>query len=160
MDKIGKRQKLFENVRTLPDASECLPTHPNGSEWIRMGPNTSQNPRKLRKTYENCENFVKNCKTFRDRRIFFVNRFLPLPLRKRLKTVEKIGKCQKHFGNVRTLPDASERLPTHPNGSEWIQTGPNTSQNQRKLRKTCENRETFANNSKKITIVACALSLF
>ena len=48
--------KKFENVRTLPNASECVRMHPNGSEWIRMGPNT---PESLEKTYENFEKLRK-----------------------------------------------------------------------------------------------------
>ena len=53
---------------------------------------------------------------------------------------------------VQTLPNASERFRTHPDASEWIRTGPNRSERVRKRRKTCENVQNFAKNSRKFSV--------
>jgi len=65
LGKIKKRTIFFENVQTLPNASECIRMRPSGSEWIRMGPSTSGNLKKLAKTSKKLakktlKNFVEN----------------------------------------------------------------------------------------------------
>ena len=65
--KSKKKLKIFENVQTLPIASESSdrmhPTAsgiPNGSEWIRMGQNTSDILERLAKTSKNLAKTRKN----------------------------------------------------------------------------------------------------
>ena len=67
--KNQKKSKIFENVQTLPIASECIRMHPNGSEWIRKPRKARENLKKLAKTLKNfaktSKNFAKNfTKTF------------------------------------------------------------------------------------------------
>ena len=58
--KNPKNLNLFRNRQTLPIASECVRMHPNGSEWIPMGPNTSESLEKLAKTSKNLAKTSKN----------------------------------------------------------------------------------------------------
>ena len=59
--KNPKNLKIFENVQTLPIASECIRMHPNGSEWIRKPRKARENLKKLAKTLKN---FAKTSKNF------------------------------------------------------------------------------------------------
>ena len=58
--KIPQISIFFENVQTLPIASECVRMHPNGSGWIRMGPNTSENFENLAKTLKKSKKTPKH----------------------------------------------------------------------------------------------------
>ena len=55
-----KKSEIFENVQTLPNASQCFLLHPSGSEQIRMGPNMSENFEKLAKTSKKFAKTSKN----------------------------------------------------------------------------------------------------
>ena len=44
-----KKTKKSEHVRTLPNASGCIPTHPNRSVWVRMDPNALRTLEKQQK---------------------------------------------------------------------------------------------------------------
>ena len=69
--KMQKITKFFENVQTLPNASECVRMHPNGSGRIQMGPSTSEN---FENTAKTLKNLAKTSKIFAK-----LGKFLPSP---------------------------------------------------------------------------------
>ena len=68
---------------------------------------------------------------------------------KNTKNAEKLIFSTKFSEIFRTCPNASERIQMHPNVSECIRAHPNRSEQVRKARKTFENVEQFAKNSRK-----------
>ena len=57
---VRKNLKNFENVRTLPNASGCILTHPSRSVWVRMDPNALRHPEKMNKPCENMQKIAKH----------------------------------------------------------------------------------------------------
>ncbi len=81
--KNPKNSKIFENVQTLPIASECIQMHPNASEWIRKPRKAREN---LKKTCENFEKLRKHFEKLREK--FYKNFFhgVVLPALKKIRT--------------------------------------------------------------------------
>ena len=84
--KIQKISKFFENVQTLPIASQCIRMHPNGSEWIRKPRKARDNLKKLAKTLKN---FAKTSKNFA--KFFYKNFFHGVVLSSNMTTAAGYG---------------------------------------------------------------------